>query len=74
LRQGDKERECGMSVSPLCDRDRVSVPKSQLTFLDYVVKPSYEALHDLAPNTAAMALAGIEAARQRWASQMPQPS
>ncbi|KAK9820126.1 hypothetical protein WJX72_006367 [[Myrmecia] bisecta] len=66
--QGDKERERGLPVSPLCDREKVQVPKSQMTFLDYVVKPSYEALKWLAPHTAERALHNIERAKQHWAS------
>ena len=36
--QGDREAAQGLCVSPLCDRARVDVPKSQMTFLDYVVR------------------------------------
>ena len=28
--QGDKERELGISISPLCDRTKVGVSKSQV--------------------------------------------
>jgi hypothetical protein len=64
--QGDKEREEGLSVSPLCDRQKVDVPKSQLTFLEYVVRPTFEALRDFAPFTAAVALGNIETTKQHW--------
>ena len=56
-------------MSPLCDRERVDVPKSQITFLDYVVAPCFEALRGLAPDTAAAALANIGAARAYWEAQ-----
>ena len=39
--QGDKERALGLPVSPLCDRDSVSVPTSQIAFLTVMVKPLY---------------------------------
>ena len=55
-----------MPVSPLCDRHKVDVPKSQITFLEYVVKPTFEALRDFAPATAATALGNTEAARSHW--------
>ena len=64
--QGDRERAEGLTASPLCDRQRVDVPKSQLTFLDYVVRPTFEALHSFAPATSAAALRNIEAAKQHW--------
>ena len=64
--QGDRERSEGLAVSPLCDRHKVDVPKSQLTFLEYVVRPTFEALREFAPATSAAALRNIEAAKQHW--------
>jgi cAMP-specific phosphodiesterase 4 len=29
--QGDKEREAGMDISPMCDRHNANVEKSQVT-------------------------------------------
>lgn len=31
FRQGDKERERGMEISPMCDKHTASVEKSQVT-------------------------------------------
>ena len=59
-----------MPVSVLCDRDKVEIPKSQLAFLTYVVKPTFEALKDLAPVTAGYALDNIEIAVQHWEKQV----
>ncbi len=42
--QGDKEREMHIRISPACQRGNVSVPRSQLAFLQYCVRPVYEAL------------------------------
>jgi hypothetical protein len=56
-------------VSPLCDRERVDVPKSQLTFLEYVVRPCFEAVRSLAPETAAIALRNVEAGCRHWEEQ-----
>ena len=67
--QGDREAAEGLAVSPLCDRERVDVPKSQITFLDYVVAPCFEALRGLAPATAEAALANIGVARRHWEDQ-----
>jgi hypothetical protein len=63
-----------MAVSPLCDRKRVDVPKSQVTFLDYVVRPCFEALKGLAPVTAAAALKNIDAAHAYWTEQRQRAS
>jgi len=38
---GDKEVALGLPVSAICDRARASVPQSQLTFVEYVVKPCF---------------------------------
>lgn len=53
-------------MSPLCNKDKVDVPKSQITFLDYVVRPCFEALKGFAPATAAAALYNIDAAHAYW--------
>lgn len=63
-----------MPVSPLCDRERVQIPKSQLTFLDYVVRPSFEALRGLCPHVAAAALSNMEEAREHWEAACDPPS
>ena len=38
--QGDEERKRGLPVSPLGNREEVDMPKSQLVFLDLVVRLS----------------------------------
>ncbi|KAL3132327.1 hypothetical protein ABBQ32_008905 [Trebouxia sp. C0010 RCD-2024] len=68
--RGDAEKKRGIPVSPLCDRDKVEVPKSQLAFLTYVVKPTFEALKGLAPITAGNALDNIDIAMRHWEQQV----
>ena len=38
--QGDKEKELGLNCS--CDRNKVSIYKSQLGFIDYIEKPFFD--------------------------------
>lgn len=64
----------GMPVSPLCDRDKVEVAKSQLVFLERVVRPCYNALKLLAPNTAGLALQLVDEACQNWERPYAPPS
>ncbi|KHJ42172.1 3'5'-cyclic nucleotide phosphodiesterase [Trichuris suis] len=45
--QGDKEKELGFEVSPMCDRQNVSREKSQVGFIDYIVHPLMETWADL---------------------------
>ena len=68
--QGDLERSKGLPVSILCDRERNEVPKSQMTFLEYVVKPTFEAIQVLLPSGAAKALRNVEGGRQHWEQAM----
>lgn len=68
--QGDQEKKRGLAVSALCDRTKVEVPKSQLAFLTYVVKPTFEALKGLAPVTAGLALDNIDVAVHHWGGQV----
>ena len=45
---GDKERALGVSISPLCDKERdCDVAKSQEGFFAFVCAPFYEVLADL---------------------------
>ncbi|KAK9815046.1 hypothetical protein WJX73_005831 [Symbiochloris irregularis] len=66
--QGDRERAMGMPVSPLCDRETTDWKKSQLVFLECVVRPVFESLVPLAPNGASHALSSIEFSRSSWQS------
>merc|ERR1712107_754415 len=42
--QGDRERDVGREISPLCDRNTVVIPTSQINFINFVVKPLFSAL------------------------------
>nr|3TVX_A Chain A, cAMP-specific 3',5'-cyclic phosphodiesterase 4A [Homo sapiens]3TVX_B Chain B, cAMP-specific 3',5'-cyclic phosphodiesterase 4A [Homo sapiens] len=47
FQQGDRERERGMEISPMCDKHTASVEKSQVGFIDYIVHPLWETWADL---------------------------
>ena len=47
--QGDAEKELGIAVSMNCDRQTVSVAKSQVGFITFLVGPLFKALADYAP-------------------------
>ncbi|CAH8632235.1 unnamed protein product [Heterobilharzia americana] len=47
FRQGDRERELNLPISPLCDRNTVIVPQSQIGFIDFIVEPSFQVLGDM---------------------------
>jgi len=45
--QGDRERELGLAISPLCDRHTTNVAQSQIGFIDYVIQPTFDVLLEL---------------------------
>lgn len=44
-RQGDLERELGLSVTPLCDRFKSSMSKIQIGFFQFIAAPLFEEWH-----------------------------
>jgi hypothetical protein len=51
--QGDKERASDLPISPLCDRNLVSRPKSQVGFINFLSEPTFQALKMILPNVDA---------------------
>lgn len=45
--QGDEERELGLTISPLCDRNTVSFAKSQIGFIDLFIMPIFGFLSEI---------------------------
>lgn len=63
--QGDREKELGLSVSFLMDRQKKGVTGSQVGFFDHVVLPLFRLFAQLAPGTAPM-LESVEDNYQHW--------
>ncbi|KAG5854192.1 hypothetical protein ANANG_G00035080 [Anguilla anguilla] len=72
FRQGDKERERGMEISPMCDKHTASVEKSQVGFIDYIVHPLWETWGDLVHPDAQDILDTLEENRDWYQSTIPQ--
>ena len=47
--QGDKEKELGISVSFLCDRQDVNIPKGQINFLKGFILPTFDIMSQMFP-------------------------
>lgn len=45
--QGDEEAKLGLPFSPLCDRNNVLIPESQISFIEFIVEPSLTIMTDL---------------------------
>ncbi len=48
-RQGDKEKDLNIPISPLMDRTKPSLGKGQVAFMNYIVQPMYEMFCKLMP-------------------------
>mmetsp|Transcript_18201 Transcript_18201/g.41622 ORF Transcript_18201/g.41622 Transcript_18201/m.41622 type:complete len:441 (+) Transcript_18201:634-1956(+) len=49
--QGEKEKELGMAISPMCDRATTNIPTMQLGFVDFIVAPFFSTIGKLHPAT-----------------------
>ncbi|XP_047666517.1 cAMP-specific 3',5'-cyclic phosphodiesterase 4D isoform X1 [Tachysurus fulvidraco] len=66
--QGDRERDKGMEISPMCDKHTASVEKSQVGFIDYIVHPLWETWADLVHPDAQDILDTLEDNREWYQS------
>ncbi|XP_062849852.1 3',5'-cyclic-AMP phosphodiesterase 4B isoform X2 [Trichomycterus rosablanca] len=69
--QGDRERERGMEISPMCDKHTASVEKSQVGFIDYIVHPLWETWADLVHPDAQDILDTLEENRNWYHRMIP---
>jgi hypothetical protein len=47
FKQGDTERELGMTVNPMFDREKVNISESQKGFINFLVKPLFDVYEEL---------------------------
>lgn len=71
FQQGDKEREMGLDISPMCDRHNATIEKSQVGFIDYIVHPLWETWADLVHPDAQDILDTLEENRDYFQSMIP---
>lgn len=69
FRQGDKERELSLPISPLCDRTTTNRPDSQIGFITYVILPTFELVGKLIPDVATQIVPIIQSNLQYWQQQ-----
>ncbi|CAG0912881.1 unnamed protein product [Notodromas monacha] len=69
--QGDKEREQGLEISPMCDRHNATIEKSQVGFIEYIVHPLWETWGDLVHPDAQEMLDILEDNRNYFLTQIP---
>ncbi|XP_022917604.2 3',5'-cyclic-AMP phosphodiesterase isoform X6 [Onthophagus taurus] len=71
FRQGDREREAHMDISPMCDRHSATIEKTQVGFIDYIVHPLWETWADLVHPDAQDILDTLEENRDWYQSMIP---
>ncbi|XP_067288261.1 3',5'-cyclic-AMP phosphodiesterase 4C isoform X2 [Pseudorasbora parva] len=69
--QGDRERDKGIEISPMCDKHSASVEKTQVGFIEYIVHPLWETWGDLVHPDAQNILDTLEDNREWYQSMIP---
>uniref|UniRef100_A0A8C7WWC6 Phosphodiesterase n=1 Tax=Oryzias sinensis TaxID=183150 RepID=A0A8C7WWC6_9TELE len=69
--QGDRERDKGMEISPMCDKHNASIEKNQVGFIDYIAHPLWETWADLVHPDAQEILDTLEDNREWYQSMIP---
>jgi hypothetical protein len=69
-RQGDKELELGLEISPMCDRRVASVEKHQVGFIEFIVHPLWETWADLVYPDASAILETLEQNRDWYQARL----
>lgn len=73
-RQGDKERDLRLEISPMCDRHVASVEKHQIGFIEFIVHPLWETWADLVYPDASYILETLEQNRDWYQARLSPPS
>ncbi len=63
--QGDKEKELGLPIGMLMDRDTVNIAEKTLGFVSFVIKPAYESFAEFLPG-AQLNLDTMEDNKSQW--------
>ena len=64
--QGDAEKQEGLPVSAMCDRDLTVRSDSQLGFIKFIVRPTYVLMSDLMPRVVDEILPVLESNLRYW--------
>lgn len=68
-RQGDREKQLKMKVSPFCDREKPALAKCQLGFIDYIAKPLFECLAQFNSNLK-FCYDTVQSNREKWQKEL----
>uniref|UniRef100_A0A7S0VYN7 Phosphodiesterase n=1 Tax=Hemiselmis tepida TaxID=464990 RepID=A0A7S0VYN7_9CRYP len=68
FKQGAKEKELGLPISPQCNEETTSLPQSQIGFIKFIVMPSYSMLGTLLPEVQSIVVKQLEENLEYWQS------
>eukprot|EP00804_Cyclotella_cryptica_P006131 CCRYP_018429-RA/>CCRYP_018429-RA protein AED:0.03 eAED:0.03 QI:3227/0/0.5/1/0/0/2/0/1348 len=66
FRQGDKEKELDLQLSPFMDREVENLPRMQVAFIDAVVHPVFRLLADFLPLVEDYCIKSLQLNRAFW--------
>jgi hypothetical protein len=66
FKQGAKEKEMGLPISPQCNEETTSLPQSQIGFIKFIVLPSYSMLGSLLPEVQTIIVKQLEDNLEYW--------
>eukprot|EP00344_Euplotes_crassus_P009346 CAMPEP_0197017378 /NCGR_PEP_ID=MMETSP1380-20130617/79509_1 /TAXON_ID=5936 /ORGANISM="Euplotes crassus, Strain CT5" /LENGTH=608 /DNA_ID=CAMNT_0042444471 /DNA_START=190 /DNA_END=2016 /DNA_ORIENTATION=- len=69
--QGDREKEIGLEVSYLMDRETINVAESQDMFINNMIKPAFVILEQFIPNLS-QNLRNLDDNLEKWKKKIPQ--
>ena len=67
FQQGDLEKQHDFPVSQFYDRETTNIAKSQIGFLDYIIKPTYELACKIMPKLS-FTIENVETNKAHWVS------
>jgi len=66
FRQGDKEKELGIAVSPFMDREQENLPRMQGAFIDALVSPAFHLVAEFLPKITVVCIKSMQVNRAFW--------
>jgi hypothetical protein len=66
FRQGDKEKELGLAISPFMDREYENLPRMQGAFIDAIVSPVFQLCAEFLPKIEKNCIKNMQVNRAFW--------
>jgi len=70
FKQGEREQELGLPISPQCNPETTSMPASQIGFIKFIVLPTYQMLGGLLPEVEQICVKQLNENLEFWQEEM----